>query len=230
MQSTNLTLFSSSGEVSASSLLAACRPYLAIREDPVVAYLPAASLAPVFDEPVRKVFHGLARVVTVQTELMTAVEMEAVLRQAALVYLPAGNCFLLNHRLHLCQIVDPFRKKISAGLPLVAFGAGTVLCGPNILTSNDLNTVPTSYFKGLEVTPFNLNVDYPDDEFRQAERDAWLADYFVFHDNPVLLMAENACVRVEGRKSWLEVGDAWLLRRGQEKERLKPGLPISGRP
>jgi len=35
------------------------------------------------------------------------------------------------------------------GLPAVAFSAGVVVCGPNVLTSNDLNPVPTMHFDGL---------------------------------------------------------------------------------
>jgi peptidase E len=84
---------------------------------------------------------------------MALPEMETLLREAALAYIPGGNWNLLNHRLHLCKLADYLRKAVAAGPPLVAFGAGTVLCGPNILTSNDPNIVPTSYFRGLEPRP-----------------------------------------------------------------------------
>jgi dipeptidase E len=157
---------------------------------------------------------------------MTLPEMEAVLRSAALVYIPGGNTFLLSHRLHISNIVDYLRRKVTAGLPLVAFSAGTVLCGVNILTSNDLNTVGTPYFNGLNITPFNFNSHYPDDELSRFRRDDWLSEYHVFHDNPVILLADGAYIQVVGRKTQLAQGEAWILRKGQEKQKLTVGTPI----
>jgi peptidase E len=219
----NLHLFSTPGKDDIRDILDAGRHYLEGKDDPVVAYLPAASLGDTYQELAGKAFRSLARLETINTELMTLPEMEAVLRSAALVYIPGGNTFLLNHRLHLSNIMEYLRKKVSAGLPLIAFSAGTVLCGPNILTCNDMNIVPTAYFSGLEATPFNFNVHYPDFEPASTERDEWLREYHVFHDNPVILMADSAYIRVEGRKITLVQGEAWILRKGKEKQKLDPG-------
>jgi dipeptidase E len=157
---------------------------------------------------------------------MTLPEMEAVIRSAALVYIPGGNTFLLNHRLHLSNILDYLRKKVTAGLPLIGFSAGTVLCGPNILTSNDINAVESPYFGSLNLTPFNFNCHYPEDEIARLEKDVWLGEYHVFHDNPVVLLADGAYVRVEGKKTQLVQGQAWILRKGQEKQKLTAGTQI----
>jgi dipeptidase E len=224
--SIQLHLFCIPGRDDIRYILQASRPYLEGREDPVVAYLPAASLSSTYQEYTENAFRGLARVATIDTELQTLPEMEAVLRDAALVYIPGGNTFLLNHRLHLCKIMDTLRRKVTTGLPVVAFSAGTVLCGPNILTSNDMNIIPTSYFKGLDATLFNFNVHYPEDPISRADKDEWVIEYHVFHDNPVLLLADDAYIRVDGKKTILERGNAWILRKGQEKEKLAPGIPI----
>ena len=221
----NLHLFSSPGERdNIRYIIDAARPYLAGKPDAVVAYLPMASL---YGEEwlgrTEKFFDGLARVEMLNTEVMELPEIESILRRAALVYIPGGNTFLLNHRLHISRLTPYLSKKVQAGLPLVAFSAGTVLCGPNILTSNDLNSVATPHFDGLNVTPFNFNVHYAGD----LERDNWLVDYHVFHDNPVVIMADGSYIKIEGRKTQLVVGDAWLLRKGQEKERIKPGALIA---
>jgi dipeptidase E len=222
----DLHLFSNPGKEDIRYILAAARPYLQDKDDPVVAYLPAASLSDTWQAYTEKAFQGLARVETINTELMTLPEMEATLRNAALVYIPGGNTFLLNHRLHLSKIIDYLRKKVTAGLPLVAFSAGTVLCGPNILTSKDMNMVETPYFSGLNTTSFNFSVHYPDDEISRLIKDDWLVDYHVFHDNPLILMADDAYVHVEGKKSTLVRGDAWILRKGQQKQKLEPGQGI----
>jgi len=118
------------------------------------------------------------------------------------------------------------RKKIQAGLPLLAFSAGTVLCGPNILTSKDMNTVETTYFDGLKLTPFNFLVHYGRDGYGGAMHDEWLSDFHVFHENPVILLADGAYLKIQGSKTLLVRGEAWILRKGQEKNPIEPGQVI----
>jgi dipeptidase E len=205
----------------------ACRPHLERDEEPSVAFLPLASLyAERWQELTQEMFKGLARVETVNTELMTLPEMEAIVRRAALAYIPGGNTFLLAHRLHVSGLMPYLKKKVQAGLPVVAFSAGSILCGPNILTSRDLNTVATSHFEGLGVLPFNVKPHYPEDARGQSEMDDWLADYFFFHDNPILLLSDRASLRVDGKKTSLVRGPAWILRPNEEKQELSEGQPV----
>ena len=222
----DLHLFSSPGKNDIRYILDAARPYLEPWDDPLVAYLPAASLTNEWEGYTEKAFHGLARVASLNTELQTLAEMESILRGATLVYIPGGNTFLLNHRLHLSKLFDFLAKKITAGLPVIAFSAGTVLCGPNILTSKDMNMVGSTYFNGLNLVPFNFSVHYPEDEFDQAERDEWLHEYHVFHDNPLILMADGSYVFVQGKKVRLVRGEAWIWRKGEEKHQLEAGKVI----
>jgi dipeptidase E len=222
----NLHLFSTPGKDDIRYILEAARPYLECKDDPVVAYLPAASLGGTYQEYTEKAFRGLARVATLDTELMTLPEMEAIIRSAAVVYIPGGNTFLLNHRLHLSNILEYLRKKVLAGLPLIGFSAGTVVCGPNILTSKDMNTVESPHFNGLNVTPFNFSCHYPQDEIGRLAKDEWLSEYHVFHENPVILLPDGAYVSVIGKKTQLVRGPAWILRKGKEKEELAEGKQI----
>ncbi len=199
------------------------RSYLDGKREPMLAHLPLASLyAERVAEQADKAFQGLARVETLNAEMMDLPRMESVLRQAAAAYIPGGNTFLLNHRLHVSRLFPYLRTKLEAGLPLLAFSAGTVLCGPNILTSNDINMVPTTHFDGLKLAPFNFSVHYVDD----ALRDDRLSDYRAFHDNPVILMEDGAYVRIRGKTTTLVRGEAWIWRSGHEKERLEAGKEI----
>ena len=113
----NLALFSSPGERDdIRYILEAARPHLAGRPDARVAYLPMASL---YGEEwlarAEKSFEGLARLEMLNTEMMELPEMEAVLRRAQLVYIPGGNTFLLNHRLHISRLMSYLSKKVQAG-------------------------------------------------------------------------------------------------------------------
>ena len=225
-QKMNLHLFSTPGRDDIRYILEAARPYLEDKDDPVIAYLPAASLGNTYQEFTEKAFRGLAHVATLSVETMTLPEMEALIRSAALLYIPGGNTFLLNHRLHTSKLIEYLRRKVTAGLPLIGFSAGTVLCGPNILTSKDMNTVESPHFNGLNVTPFNFSCHYPQDEIGRLEKDEWLGEYHVFHENPVILLADGACIRVEGKKTQFVQGPAWILRKGQERQPLAVGKQI----
>jgi len=217
-----LHLFSTPGENDIRHIVEASRPYLEDKDDPIVAYMPLASLyAERWMEINEKSFRGLARLEAVNTELMTQKEIEDILRRAALVYIPGGNTFLLNHRLHISGVMPYLRKKIQTGLPFVGFSAGMIVCGPNILTSTDLNTVSTPHFDGLNLVPFNFFAHYADDGYGQSACDEWLADYHFFHDNPVVMLCNDAYIKVDGKKTTLVRGKAWILRKDAEKERLE---------
>ncbi len=224
----NLHLFSSPGENDIRYIVQASRPHLENKEDPTVAYMPLASLyAEKWLELNEIAFKGLARLKSINTELMSQKEIENILRDSSLVYIPGGNTFLLNHRLHVSGVMPYLRKKVQSGLPLVGFSAGAIVCGPNILTSKDMNTVGTSHFDALNVTPFNFLAHYAQDSYGQSVHDDWLGDYHFFHDNPVIMMSDGAYVKVNGRKTTLVRGDAWILCKDQEKEKLEAGKLIT---
>lgn len=218
----NLHLFSSPGKDDIRYVIEASRPYLENKPKVTVAYLPLASLyAERWQGYTEDSFKGLARLETINAELMPQKDIEKILRDASLVYIPGGNTFLLNHRLHACGVMFYLRKRIQAGLPLVGFSAGAILCGPNILTSKDLNTVGTSSFDGLNATPFNFSPHYPLDNYGQSVKDEWLSDYHFFHDNPIVMLSDGAYVKVDGKKNTLVRGEAWIWRKDQEKEKLE---------
>jgi dipeptidase E len=218
-----LHLLSTPGDRDIRWVLEACRPHLANKSEPSVAFLPQAwlNVNHWLDYTVRS-FEKLARVELIDTEQMDVPAMEAILRRAHVVYISGGNTFLLNHRLHVSGLMPYLRKKVQAGLPVVGFSAGMIVCGPNILTASDLNAVETTHFKGLNASPFNYFAHYI-----AGLHDDWLSDYHSFQDNPVILLSDGAYVKVDGKKTTLARGEAWILRRGAEIERLEEGKVIT---
>ena len=224
----NLHLFSSPGERDLDDIVDACRPYVEGKEEPTIAYLPLASLyAERWLEMTEDAFKGLAELKTINTELMTQKAIEGMIRDADVVYVPGGNTFLLNHRLHASGVLPFLQKRIQSGLPYVGFSAGAILCGPNILTSKDLNAVSTSFFKGLNAFQFNVSPHYPLDGYGQSVQDDWLADYHFFHDNPVIMLCDGSYIKSEKGKTSLVRGEAYILRKDSEKERLEEGQIIT---
>lgn len=224
----NLHLLSTPGDRDIRWVLEACRPYLDDKEEDTVAFLPQAwlNVRHWLDYTTRS-FEKLARVELIDTEQMDLPAMEAVLRRAKAVYISGGNTFLLNHRLHTSGLMPYLRKKVQGGLPVVGFSAGTIVCGPNILTSKDLNSIETTHFSGLNASSFNFVAHYEADSYGQSVHDDWLSDYHTFQDNPVIMLNDGAYVKVEGKKTTLVRGEAWILRRGEEKERLEAGKLIN---
>jgi dipeptidase E len=222
----NLHLFSTPGD-DIRDIVEASRPYLEDKEDSTVAYLPLASLyVERWLEQAERAFKGLARLETVNAELMAQKEIEEVIRRASVVYVPGGNTFLLNHRLHVSGVMPYLQRAVKSGLPLIGFSAGMVLCGPNILTSKDMNTVETPHFDGLAVSSFNFSAHYPLDTYGQSVKDEWLADYHFFHDNPVIMLSDGAYVMVEGKKTTLVRGEAYIVRKDSDKEKIEEGESI----
>jgi dipeptidase E len=222
----DLHLFSTPGD-DIRDIVEASRPYLEDKDDPTIAYLPLASLyVERWLSEAEHAFKSLARLETVNAELMAQKEIEEIIRRASLVYVPGGNTFLLNHRLHISGVTPYLQRAVKSGLPLIGFSAGMILCGPNILTSRDMNTVETPHFDGLAVSSFNFVPHYPLDSYGQSVLDDWLADYHFFHDNPILMLSDGAYVKVEGKKTTLVRGEAWVLRKDSDKEKLEEGESI----
>src|SRR5215211_7272143 len=111
-----LHLLSMPGKNDLRYVIEASKPYLEDKEDPIVAYLPLASLyAEKWLGVNESAFKGLAQTREVNAELMTQKEIENIIREAALVYITGGNTFLLNHRLHGSGITTYLKKKIQNG-------------------------------------------------------------------------------------------------------------------
>jgi dipeptidase E len=224
----NLHLFSTPGENDLRHVVEASRPYLEDKDGPVIAYLPLASLyAERWLGLNREAFEGLGQLVEINAELMPQREIENIIRESALVYITGGNTFLLNHRLHASGVMSYLKKKVQNGLPVVGVSAGMVVCGPNILTSRDMNTVETNFFAGLQASPFNFLAHYPKDAYGQSVLDDWLGDYHFFHDNPVILVCNDGYIKMDGKKTMLVRGEAYIMRKDQEKERLEEGRVIN---
>jgi len=222
----NLHLFSTPGD-NIRHIVETCRPYLEEKSESVVAFMPQASLnVNLWMDFTVGVFDGLAKIELIDTERMELREIESILRRAHVAFIPGGNTFLLNHRLHISGLMPYLRKKIQSGLPVVAFSAGMIICGPNMLTSKDLNSVATPHFESLNVSPFNYVAHYGTDPLVRAMHDDWLSDYHTFHDNPVIMLSDDVYVKVDGKKTTLVRGEAYVLRKDSEKEKIEEGESI----
>lgn len=216
-----IELLSSCGEGDSRYVVAASRPFLAGRDRPLVAYLAAATVGYNWLDVAEQAYRDLADVALVDVETMTAAAIDAVLDRAAMLLVSGGNTFVLNERLGRAGFHEPLRRRMHDGLPVVAFSAGTNLCGANILTSNDMNACGTSRFDGLAIVRYSVNVHYPTDPARRAERDERLREYHAFHANPILALEDGAWLSVGPGEIRLRRGRYWVLERGRDARALE---------
>jgi len=210
-----LHLFSTPGEPFLQDILNTARELLAEKSAPLVLYLPAAALQRHFIRETQVAFRGMARVIGIKIESASPSRFQEALARTDLLYIPGGNSYLMAHRLHVAGVIGDLRQRLLAGLPLVAFSAGTVLCGPDILTSNDVNECGCTDFDGLGMVPFNLNVHFPADPgLEREERQTRLQVFSARHHRSVLALEDGAYVRVvdgavevvRGNARWVNAG------------------------
>ena len=217
-------IFSTPGEPLLRDIVAACRPHLETQSSPTVAYLPAAAAGRRYIELTRTAFKGLAQVVVLNTEVQSTGNMASRLDDASLLYIPGGNTYLLSQRLHRIGLVESIRARVRDGLPLVAFSAGAVMCGPTMLTTNDMNICACTLFEGFGLTGYNFNVHYPTEDGEARElRDERLWEYHVFNDNPVLALEDNAHLSINDGHVTLVSGNCWLFEKGKTRQKLEIG-------
>ena len=168
----NLHFFNLPGAYPLQDIVAASKPYLVVRAQPVILYLPAAGATLNSDHvgTTQTAFESLAEVEVLDlTQSIPAVNSESIFERATVLYIPGGNTYRLLHRLYESGSFSMIQKRVKAGMPLVGFSAGIVICGQNILTSNNNNDCGSTNFTGLRFTKYNFMAHYPANDMGERE-------------------------------------------------------------
>lgn len=223
-------LYSSFPEPSPDELVELVRRLVANQTDPLVAYLPAGNIKRHFVREMKGLLRGVAGVSAIKPEVHPLKRIHMILKQASVLLIPGGNTYLMAHRLHQIGIIPELRRRILGGLPLVTFSAGTVFCGQDILTTNDINCCSCTQFEALRLVPFNFNVHYPAAlGDLQQERDERVAEYQHFHPHPVLALEDGACIQVSDGLLEVVGASVWSITNGvKEKCAHLRWQPVTG--
>ncbi len=197
-----------------TDVLACARELLAGLESPVVAYLPFAAVGYDFVAETTAAFGPFARIETIHPGPADAPAAHEILARADLIYLPGGNTYLLAKRLRASGLAPAIAARLREGASLVAFSAGTVACGPDVLTANDANICNCRDFSALGLIALRLNVHYPADGALREQRDETIADHLALDDRPIVALEDGARLSLDDRGATLAHGPAWLFQRG----------------
>jgi dipeptidase E len=226
-QSVNLHLFCLPGAYPVQDIFAASKPYLVTRTDPVVLYLPAAGaiLNAEYVDVTRTAFENLAEVAILDlTQPAPLIDLESAVERATILYIPGGNSYLLLDRLHRSGAFGLIQARVKAGMPLVGFSAGMVICGPNILTAVGKNDCERTEFTGLGFSKYNFCAHYPaGDGVERAQRDSQIRGYHNTHANPVLALEDDGCIEIDNKGTQVARGHCWLFEPDSEKVLLERG-------
>ncbi len=225
-----LHLFSMPGEYPLRDIVAAGKPYLLAQPQPTVLYLPATgvTIKEEYVEMMCEAFKGLAQVEVLDLTIEVYPDFGAALERASLLCIPGGNTYLLLYRLYQSGLFGLIQQRVWQGLPLVGFSAGMLVCGANILTSNDINCCACTQFAGFGFVPYNFVAHYPGAEGPERDRvNQRIVEYYhAFHTNPVLALEDDGYIRVDGQRVELVRGHGWLFEKGRAGAFLNPGRGV----
>jgi peptidase E len=217
-----LHLFSSPGEGDVRFIVEAVKPYTQGKAGVSLAYLPVANLHSNFLKYTVKAFEGIAEVKLIDVDEMSAAEVEKILADAAALYISGGNTYFLAYKLQQKNLTNLIKGKITNGLPLVAFSAGMIFAGLNILSTDDFNACGSTVFSGLELVPHNFVAHFPQAENQQAEFDYRVKEYHIFYPNDVYALEDGAYIRVIDNNFEVVAGNCWLYERGKDRQKVEP--------
>lgn len=124
-----------------------------------------------------------------------------VLRMAPAVAVGGGNTFHLLHRLSAAGLLRALRARVRAGVPYLAWSAGSNLACPTIRTTNDMPIVEPASFGGLGLVPFQINPHYTDQAIPNhggESRDDRIAEFVALHPTVrVIGLREGTWLRLE---------------------------------
>jgi len=223
-----LHLFSSPGVAGIEYVVDAFRPYLRREGASVLAYIPAASAnAAAYYGYTQKAFSGVGEVRLIDVTTSTPSDFAESLRGADAVCLPGGNAYLMAHRLHRQGYWEHLRDRVVTGLPVIAFSAGTVLCGASMLTSNDIDEWGLADSAGLRLVPWSFNVHYPAEASARAKRDSFLNAQVAAGRESVCALEDGAHLEAGDTRLTLVRGRCWLFCRGQKPRPFEGGVDLN---
>lgn len=117
-----------------------------------------------------------------------------------------GNTWHLNKSLHDFGLIEPIREKVlNQNTVYVGWSAGTVICAPNMCTTNDMCIVDAAITPSLSFVPFHINAHYIDASLENhmgETRDERIAEFCIKNPHKSVIGIPEG--------TWLHLGDKGL--------------------
>ncbi|RDK84643.1 dipeptidase PepE [Marinirhabdus gelatinilytica] len=130
------------------------------------------------------------------------------IKNAQAIFTGGGNTFVLVNALHQLGLMQVLREAIFKGTPYLGTSAGSNICGPSMMTTNDMPIVYPPSFKTLGVLPFNVNPHYldpdPNSKHMGETRETRIKEFHTQNTVPVIGLREGSWLRVRAEKIVLQ--------------------------
>ena len=147
------------------------------------------------------------------------------------IFVGGGNTFRLLKKLQDRNLLDPIRKRVSAGLPYIGSSAGSIVTCPTIRTTNDMPIVECKSLDAFGFIPFQINGHYldpdPNSTHKGETREDRLREFHEENTTPVVGLREGTMLHVDDNSyTLLGLKPARIFRRGQEPVEVPPGTRL----
>lgn len=132
---------------------------------------------------------------------------EKAIQEAKFIFTGGGNTFLLVKKLHELGLMLPLKKAITNGTFYLGTSAGSNICGPTIMTTNDMPIVYPPSFNSLGILNFNINPHYldplPNSTHKGETRETRIKEFLQQNKVSVLGLREGSWIAVNGQEIYL---------------------------
>ncbi len=190
-----------------------------------VLFIPYAAVSFSYDEYEKKVGERFCEIGYEIQSIHHFADPVKAIEQAEAIAVGGGNTWQLVKMLQEKHLLEPIRRKVSAGTPYIGWSAGSNIACPTLRTTNDMPIIQPVDFHTLNLLPFQINPHYTDAhpeglggetredrimEFITLNQDV----YVVGLREGTLLNYENGRLRLIGKRS------ARIFRYGMETVEL----------
>ncbi|MCF6350794.1 MAG: dipeptidase PepE [Flavobacteriaceae bacterium] len=126
------------------------------------------------------------------------------LAQAKGVFVGGGNTFELVNQLYKKDLIKDLKKIVENGTPYLGTSAGSNICGPTMMTTNDMPIVYPPSFDTLNLIPYTINPHYldadPNTTHKGETRETRIHEFHVYNKSTVIGLREGSWLVVKGKK------------------------------
>ena len=162
------------------------------------------------------------------SSIHTATDPRKAVEDTEAIFIGGGNTFRLLKALYDLDLIDPIRRRVTAGMPYIGSSAGSNVAAPTIKTTNDMPIVEPPSFDALNLVWFQINPHYLDADKNSTHmgetREQRLVQYLEENDTPVAGLREGAMLRLQDNITLLKGSTgARIFRKGLEPVEALPG-------